>query len=178
MSHVDPDGDQEITESVDQVLPEDQVDISKVGKLDDLSKVANANTTQMRLLQRKLYKAREDPQSEYLIEPLEAAIAQRSIRQIKLVRQRTALQEKENERKRTVIEEALRPTVGALNNDRRQLLEQVVDMAERVKKLRDQFTDNTAEQRRIAAKLKQWESFLLAMVQGLDRLSPLPTNID
>jgi hypothetical protein len=172
-------GDGEIkVEEIDQVLPEDKVDPLRVKKLDDLSRVANANSTQMRLLQRRLVSVREDHEKKGLIEPLENAITLRQQRAIKLIHRRTALQQQENIKKRSVLEEVLRPTIGKLNVDRREILEQVLDLQERVSQFRGKHIEQTAEHRRLEAKLKQWESFLLMMARGLDNLAPLPTHLD
>ena len=165
-------------EEIDKILPEDKIDPLKVKKLDDLAKVANANSTQARALQRRLVGIREDPASQHLIEPLETAIAIRQQRSIKLIHRRTALQQQEDVKKRTVLEEALRPTIGKLNVDRRTILDQVLDLQERVSQFRGKYTQQTAEHRRLEAKLKQWESFLLMMAKGLDTLAPLPTHLD
>jgi hypothetical protein len=165
-------------EEIDKVLPEDKVDPLKVKKLDDLAKVANANSTQVRALQRQLLSIREDPEKQNLIEPLETAIAIRQQRAIKLVHRRTALQQQEDTKKRTVLEEALRPTVGKLNVDRREILNQVLDLQERVSQFRGKYIEQTAEHRRLEARLKQWESFLLMMAKGLDNLAPLPNHVD
>jgi hypothetical protein len=164
--------------SVDIILPEDSVDIKKLSKLDDLSKVAQANTTQVRKLQRQLFSSREDPNKQHLIEPLEEAIAKRQQRGIRMVRHREALQQQESIKKRNILEEALRPTVGALNNDRRALIEQVTDMYDRIKAMNGKYVEHTLEQRRLAARLKQWENFLLTMTYGLDRLPPLPVDLE
>lgn len=172
-------GQEEVkVEEIDKVLPEDKVDPLKVKKLDDLAKVANANSTQTRLLQRRLFGIREDPAQQGLIEPLENAIAIRQQRAIKLIHRRTALQKQEEIKKRSVLEEALRPTIGKLNVDRREILAQVLDLQERVSNFRLKHTEQTAEHRRLEAKLKQWESFLLMMARGLDNLAPLPTHLD
>lgn len=165
-------------EEIDKVLPEDKVDPLKVRKLDDLAKVANANSTQVRALQRRLLTVREDPEQQGLIEPLENAIAIRQQRSIKLIHRRTALQQQEDTKKRSVLEEALRPTIGKLNVDKNMILEQVLDLQKRVSEFRGKYTQQTAEQRRLEAKLKQWESFLIAMARGLDNLAPLPTHLD
>jgi predicted nucleic acid-binding Zn-ribbon protein len=165
-------------EEIDKVLPEDHVDPLKVRKLDDLAKVANANSTQVRSLQRRLVGIREDPEKQHLIEPLENAIAIRQQRSIKLIHRRNALQQQEDVKKRSVLEEALRPTIGKLNVDRREILNQILDLQERVSKLRGKYTEQTTEHRRLEAKLKQWDSFLLMMAKGLDGLAPLPTHID
>jgi hypothetical protein len=169
---------QEQEVKVDEDFPEDKVDLNKVKTLDDLAKVAGVNSTQVRALQRKLVKIREDPAQEHLIEPLENAIAIRQQRAIRLVHRRTALQEQENIKKRNVLEELLRPTLGALNNDRRVLLKYVLDMQEKISEMRGKHTKNTTEQRRLEARLKQWESFLLMVAKGLDSLAPLPTHLD
>jgi hypothetical protein len=169
---------EETTEAVDQVFPEDGVDIPRVKSLDDLGKVANVNTTQVRMLQRQLVQAREDPSQHHRISSLEEAIARRQQRGIKLIHQRTRLQEVEKAKKRNVVEEALRPTIGSLNNDRRTILAQVLDMQERIQKLRGKYTEQIADQRRLEAKLKQWDSLLLTMARGLDMLAPLPTDLD
>lgn len=165
-------------EEIDKVLPEDKIDPLKVKKLDDLAKVANANSTQVRALQRQLFSIREAPEKKNLIEPLETAIAIRQQRAIKLVHRRTALQEQEDIKKRSVLEEALRPTIGKLNTDRREILNQVLDLQERVAQFRGKYTQQTVEHRRLEAKLKQWESFLLMVAKGLDSLAPLPTHLD
>lgn len=165
-------------EEIDKVFPEDSVDLLKVKKLDDLAKVANANSTQMRSLQRRLVGIREDPEKQNLIEPLETAIAIRQQRAIKLVHRRTALQQQEDTKKRSILEEALRPTIGKLNVDRREILNQVLDLQERVSQFRGKHLEQTTEHRRLEAKLKQWESFLLMMVKGLDNLPPLPTHLE
>ena len=165
-------------EEIDKVLPEDSIDPIKVKKLDDLEKVATANSTQTRLLQRRLFSIRDDSEKQELIEPLETAIALREQRKIKLIHRRTALQQQEDVKKRTVLEEALRPTIGKLNVDRREILEQVLDLQQRVSQFRGKHTTQTAEHRRLEAKLKQWESFLLMMAKGLDNLAPLPTHFD
>jgi hypothetical protein len=165
-------------EEIDKVLPEDKVDPLKVKKLDDLAKVANVNSTQVRALQRRLIGIREDSEQQQLIEPLEAAIAIRQQRAVKLIHRRTALQQQEDIKKRSVLEEALRPTVGKLNVDRRELLNLVIDLQERVSQLRGKHTEQTVEHRRLEAKLKQWDSFLLMMAKGLDSLAPLPTTLD
>jgi len=165
-------------EEIDKVLPEDQVDLFKVKKLDDLAKVANANSTQVRALQRRLLVVREDPEKKDLIEPLENAIAIRQQRSIKLIHRRTALQQQEDIKKRNLLEEALRPTIGKLNVDRRAILDQILDLQERVSQFRGKHLEQTAEHRRLEAKLKQWDSFLLMVAKGLDNLAPLPTHFD
>jgi parvulin-like peptidyl-prolyl isomerase len=121
---------------------------------------------------------REDPEKQSLIEPLETAIAIRQQRAIKLIHRRTTLQQQEDIKKRGVLEEALRTTVGKLNVDRREILERVLDLQERVSQFRGKHTEQTAEHRRLEAKLKQWESFLLMAAKGLDNLAPLPTHLD
>jgi hypothetical protein len=165
-------------EEIDKVLPEDNVDPFKVKKLDDLAKVANANSTQTRSLQRRLVSVREDSERQHLIEPLETAIAIRQQRAVKLIHRRTALQQQEDIKKRSVLEEVLRPTIGKLNIDRREILEQVLDLQKRVSQFRGKHIEQTAEHRRLEAKLKQWDSFLLMMARGLDNLAPLPTHLD
>jgi hypothetical protein len=172
--------EQDTAPSIDPALPEDGIDILRVKSLDKLGVVASANSTQMRALQRRLVGCREDPGQAHLIEPLENAIAIRQQRGIKLVRHRTALQNAENAKKRTAIEEALRPTIGVLNNDRRAVMDHLIDICERVKAAREESVENphTADQRRYQAKLKLWETTLTAMVLGLDRLPPLPTDME
>ena len=169
---------EDVASSVDRVLPEDGVEITKVKRLEDLSKVALANSTQMRALQRRLVGCREAPEQANLIEPLENAIALRQQRGIRLVNHRTALQNKENVKKRNALEEALRPTVGALNNDKRTVMNQMIDLCDRIKEMRGKYTEHTADQRRLEARLKQWESSLTAMIMGLDKLAPLPTDLE
>jgi hypothetical protein len=165
-------------EEIDKVLPEDKIDPLKVKKLDDLAKVANANSMQAIALQRRLLSVMEDPEKQNLIEPLKNAIALRQQRSIKLIHRRTALQRQEETKKRGILEEALRPTIGKLNVDKNTILDQVLDLQERVSQFRGKYTQQTAEQRRLEAKLKQWESFLLMMARGLDNLAPLPTHLD
>jgi hypothetical protein len=165
-------------EEIDKVLPEDKIDPLKVKKLDELAKVANANSTQIRSLERRLFATREDPEKQNLIEPLETALAVRQQRKIKLIHRRDALQKQEDIKKRSLLEEALRPTIGKLNVDRREILEQVLDLQARVSQFRGKHLEQTAEHRRLEAKLKQWESFLLMMARGLDNLAPLPTHLD
>jgi chromosome segregation ATPase len=165
-------------EEIDKVLPEDSVDPLKVKKLDDLAQVANINSTQMRSLQRRLAGVRNDHEKQHLIEPLETAIALRQQRAIKLIHRRTALQQQEDIKKRNILEEALRPTIGKLNIDRREILNQVLDLQERVSQLRGKYPEHTTEHRRLEAKLKQWESFLIMMAKGLDGLASLPNHVD
>jgi hypothetical protein len=165
-------------EEIDKVLPEDKIDPLKVKKLDDLAKVANVNQTQIRALQRRLFNVRENPEQQHLIEPLEEAIALREQRRIKFIHRRDALQKQEEVKKRGLLEEALRPTIGKLNVDRREILEQVLDLQERVSQFRYKHLEQTAEHRRLEARLKQWDSFLLMVAKGLDGLAPLPTNFD
>jgi len=165
-------------EEIDKVLPEDKVDPLKVKKLDDLAGIAHSNSTQIRALQRRLFAIREDPEQRDLIEPLEKAIALRQQRAIKLTHRRDALKKQEDVKKRGLLEEALRPTIGKLNVDRREILEQVLDLQERVSQFRGKHLEQTAEHRRLEARLKQWESFLLMVAKGLDNLAPLPTHLD
>src|SRR6516165_8628994 len=94
-------------EEIDKVLPEDKVDPLKVKKLDDLAGIANSNSTQIRVLQRRLFTVREDPEKKSLIEPLETALALRQQRAIKLTHRRDALKKQEGIKRRSVLEEAL-----------------------------------------------------------------------
>jgi hypothetical protein len=163
---------------VDTKVPDDDVDFTKVSNLTELGSLAASNTSRIRRLQRELVQARQDPEKEGLIEPLEQAIIKRQHKSMAMIRRRQVLQGAEDTKKRNALEEALRPTSGALNNDRRAVVDKLADIHRRVESMRGKFTQHTPDQRQLEARLKKWDSTLLMMIQALDNLPALPTTLD
>lgn len=163
----------ETLSSIDTLDDTDQIDPAQIMSLTDLERVAGANTTKVRALQRLLFQLRERGSD---LTDVETAINRRSVRGAALIRRRQQLQNQENERRRAHLEELLSSSTGGMNNDRRSLMHSLEGLYERVVRLRADSTRH--DQRRLSARLLSWEKTILACLDGLNHLKDLPTDVD
>lgn len=172
-----PDDINPLITQIDTPGPEDDpsLNISKVTDLTVLSSLAQSNTSKIRQLQRLQLKHQEDgPDFRQTTE----IINRRQLLSRKLIRQRDSLRKVQEDTRKKTLEETLRPSAGILNNRNRHVLEEMIKTYESVKTLRVKYIEQTATQRRLAARLKQWESTYLMLISALDKLPPLPSELE
>jgi ElaB/YqjD/DUF883 family membrane-anchored ribosome-binding protein len=164
----------------------EKVEIRKVESLDHLGSVAAINTKKIHALRRIQTELQESLRGE--LDPVSrqdvtnhltkvtTAVNQRLARSGELIRRRTTLQNKKADEAREQLQELLRPTRGTLNIAKQNLLTQLTHLHEEVKRSRSEA--NRHEQRRLAARLYQWESNLLNALMLIDKLPPLPEEAE
>jgi hypothetical protein len=159
--------------------PEDdpKFDMGKITDLGTLSEIAKGNTDKVRKLQRIQMSLEEGDIDRT---HLETILVKRQRLSIRLIQRRESLHKKNHEQKITQVQEALRPTSTLLNNQNRELVNQAVKILEKVKKLQAQFKDDSGNgnQRRLLARLKQWETTYGAMIHVFNNLLPLPSDLE
>jgi hypothetical protein len=159
--------------------PEDdpKFDMGKITDLKRLSEIAKGNTDKVRKLQRIQMSLEEDDINRPSIENI---LVTRQRLGIRLIQRRDILQKKSHAQKITQLEEALRPTSGLLNNQNRELVNQATQILSKIQKLQSQFEDDSGNgtQRRLLARLKQWETTYTAMIHVFNNLLPLPSDLE
>lgn len=163
----------ETTDALDPEKEEDLVDLDKVSDLAILGNVARVNTLSILSLQRLRTERTVGGLSS---SDIDAAITSRQMRSGKLIRRRQALQAKELEKKRRILEEAIKPTTGKIQSTRAQILDLLKGLDDTVKLARKMSNDEG--QRMMAARLKLWEDSILNCLMILDRLPALPKEVD
>lgn len=161
-------------------------ELRKVESLSDLADIATVNTRKLRNLQQIQQRLRADldqgpdPQTKQnltnLLTQTETGVRERSLRSAELIRRRTDLQKRDMDDRRLKLEEILRPTKGAMNNERRSFVSRSIDFAEQLKLARIQANRNN--QRSLGARLYLWEQKFLLISSILDQLPPLPSDLE
>jgi transposase len=151
--------------------------VKKISDLDKLALIAKGNTDKLRKLQMiQASLAENDPQQT----GLNNAIVTRQQMGVRLRNRREEIRRDQAQTRITQLEETLRPTSGLLNNQRRELLDQMIKLVEKIRQLQGKFEDDPGNgpQRRLLARLTQWERTLSSAVMVLDRLPPLPSDLE
>jgi hypothetical protein len=164
-------------EEIDVPGPEDdpRLEIHKITDLKQLSEIAYSNTTKIRKIQR----LQIDLDG---LNPLHTKIndilTRRQRISVRLIQQRDKIQKEQAAEKRKHLEESLRPVTGSLNNQKRQMQDIAIQIYEKIRVLRKEHNGSDLNQRRLAARLKQWDSAYLMIVTALEKLEYLPNEIE
>jgi hypothetical protein len=170
---------QERIMEVDTPGPEDDPNFNptKITDLKALSEIAKGNTDKIRKLQRIQVSLDDNDAGR---PGLENILVRRQRIGIRLIQRRDSLQKKDQDKKILQVQESLRPTSGLLNNQNREMVNEATRILKEIKKLQGQFQDDSGNgsQRRLLARLKQWETTYSAMIHVFNQLLPLPSDLE